>query len=182
MSAPISTLRLSVDPDSLDVFCSKLINRSRDIAKTHDALVTLEAFIVTFGKAAHGTKEYETVEEMIRAFAETSRQQLLDEKTDELLDALRHCRISALAAIHTPLSRDGFYQIFQDAVARLSDDEVRDVTKWSGQWLDEARRKAEEASGYPDALDFKKAGISIEQFQAMADVSHFLTGSGSDTR
>lgn len=49
-------VNLPVDIDGLNKFCNKLINRSHDIAKTHDALVTLESFIVLFGKSAHGTK------------------------------------------------------------------------------------------------------------------------------
>ena len=30
------------------------------------------------------------------------------------------------------------------------------------------------ASGYSDALDFKKAGISLEEYQAMLDISRYL--------
>ena len=43
-------INLSVDVKKLDKFCTKLIKRSRD------TLVTLESFIILFGKSAHSTK------------------------------------------------------------------------------------------------------------------------------
>ena len=63
-------INLVVDTENLQRFCQKLIKRSRDIAKTHDALVTLESFITLFGKAAQGTKEYQQLELMIQSFTE----------------------------------------------------------------------------------------------------------------
>ena len=48
------------------------------------------------------------------------------------------------------------------------------IARWASHWSGDARHKAEQASGYPDALDFNTAGIAIEEFQAMLDVSRYL--------
>ncbi|MCK4711221.1 MAG: hypothetical protein KAU21_21600 [Gammaproteobacteria bacterium] len=168
------SINLTILSSELESFCQKLLSRSRDIAKTHDALITLESFISIFGRPAHGTKEYLIIESTIKAVTESSRQQLLDKSTADLLVALRQCNIVALTAVHTSLSRNGFYQILQNVISDLSDDDIRLLMVWSANWVKEAKQLAEEASGFPDALDFKKADISIEEFHAMNDIDRVL--------
>ncbi len=167
-------LDLAVDAEGLERFCQKLIKRSRDIARTHDSLVTLESFIVLFGSAVHGTEEYQQVEAMIQGFTEQTRRMLLQQRAAQLLSAIKQCDVQTVTAIHTPLSRDGFYSILQTVVAQLGEAESDTITQWAGQWSADARQRAEQASGFPDALDFNKAGIDIEEFQAMLDVSRYL--------
>ena len=168
------SLNITVDASKLDDFCNKLLKRSRDINKTHDALITLESFISVFGRPSHGTREYQQIESTIKSITEVSRQKLLEKNTIDLIKALKLCNIVALAAVHTPLSRNGFYQILQNSISELCDDEIRQIMVWSANWLKEAKYLAEKASGYPDAMDFIKAGISIEEFQAMSDIDRVL--------
>lgn len=169
-----STIKIEVNASELEQFCEKLLKRSRDITKTHDALITLESFIAVFGRPCHGTNEYNVIEATIKEITEKSRQAVLDKNTLDLIKALKQCNADALANIHTPLSRNGFYQILQTAVTQLTDDDIRLVMIWSDNWLKEAKQLAEEASGYPDAMDFKKADISIEEFQAISDIDRVL--------
>ena len=168
------SINITISATELDKFCQKILKRSRDINKTHDALITLESFISLFGKSSHGTEQYQLIENTIKSITETSRQQLLEKNTQDLITALKQCNLIMLASIHTPLSRNGFYQILQTALSQLSDDDIRLLMVWSANWLTEVKKRAEEASGYPDALDFKAAGISIEQFQAMSDIDRVL--------
>ena len=176
LDIPMSnSINLKIDEIELEEFCQKIIKRSRDITKTHDALITLETFISLFGKASHGTNEYYAIEAVMKSFTEQTRQQLLKKNTDELIEALQQCDINSITSIHTPLSRNGFYLILELAVSSLSKENINNVTKWSTGWVTRSRQKAEQASGYPDAFDFKSAGISIDQYQAMADVSHYLS-------
>ena len=168
------SISIVVNSSELEVFCKALLKRSRDITRTHDALITLESFIAVFGRPSHGTKEYQLIESTIKSITETSRQQLLEKNTRDLINALKQCNVIALAGVHTPLSRNGFYQILQTAIAELADDDIRLVMVWSANWIKQATQLAEEASGYPDAMDFKKAGISIEEFQAMSDIDRVL--------
>lgn len=168
------SINIAIDKDELESFCNKLLKRSRDISKTHDALITLESFISIFGKSAHGTPEYELIESAIKSITETSRQQLLDKFTDDLIAALQQCNVIALTAVHTPLSRNGFYQILKSAIAEISDDDIGLLMIWSSNWVKEAKKIACEASGFPDAMDFVKAGISINEYQAMSDIDRVL--------
>ena len=168
-------ISLSVSRDELEKFCDKLLKRSRDIAKTHDSLSTLEAFFTVFGKAAHGTSEYYAIEDVLNRYSEITRQQLLDERTGQLLESLKKHNIELITGIHVPLSRSGFYQILETAISSLTTGELAGLASWTNQWVTEAKQKAEQASGYPDAMDFKKANINIEQYQAMFDVNHFVT-------
>jgi len=168
------SIRLTVNAEKLQDFCNQLLKRSRDMTKTHDALVTLESFICVFGRDSHGTKEYQLIETTIKKITEFSREQLLKKNTLDLICALQQCSASRLAEIHMPLSRNGFYQILQTAIEALSDDEIRLLMLWSENWLKEATELAQKASGYPDAMDFKKAEISFEEFQAITDIDRVL--------
>jgi len=170
----LQAIKISIDASELESFCNKILKRSRNITKTHDALITLESFIAVFGRASHGTKEYQLIESTIKAITEKSRELLLEKNTHDLIRSLKQCNVTALANIHTPLSRNGFYQILQTAISELTDDDIGLVMIWSGNWVKEARQLAEEASGYPDAMDFIKAGINIEEFQAMSDIDRVL--------
>jgi len=170
----LQPIKISISSTDLESFCNKLLKRSRDITKTHDALVTLESFISIFGQASHGTNEYQLIDSTIKKITEKSRNLLLEKNTRDLITSLKQCNVASLTNIHTPLSRNGFYQILQIAISKLTDDDIRLVMIWSGNWVKEARQLAEEASGYPDAMDFKKAGISIEEFHAMSDIDRVL--------
>ena len=170
-------LSLSIDSSELESFCNKLLAGSRDIAKTHDALITLESFISVFGRPAHGTEAYLLIESTIKAITEKSRQQLLEKSSADLLMALEQCNIIALTVVYTSLSRNGFYQILQTVINELTDDDIRLLMVWSANWVKEAKQLLEEACGFPDAMDFDKAGISAEQFHAMTDIDRVLNPS-----
>ncbi len=169
-----NTITLSITPDELERFCQKLLGRSRDITKTHDALVTLESFIAMFGRDSQGTAARQSIDQSLQKITEQSRQGVLEKSTQELEQAIRHCNVQAVANVHTPLSRNGFYEILKLVIADLCDDEIRLLMVWSGNWVKEARQIAQQASEYPDAPDFKKAGIRLEEFQAMSDIDRVL--------
>ncbi len=169
-----TSLKLTIDSAGLAVFCDKLIKRSRDIVRTHDALVTLETFIIQFARPMQGTHEYSAIEELIKRYTEQTRSILMEQNTKQLLEALRQQLIPAISQLHTPMSRNGFYLILQAAVAQLAEDRRRQLAQWAVNWVEQARHQAEQASGYPEAYDFTKAGIRIEEFQAMNDVARYL--------
>ncbi|MCW8933975.1 MAG: hypothetical protein OQK98_04565 [Gammaproteobacteria bacterium] len=169
-----TSINITLDADKLKDFCQQLLKRSRDISKTHDALITLETFISVFARPAHGTVEYKIIEDTINEITEISRQQLLKKSTTDLISALRLCDAKSITSIHTPLSRNGFYQILQTSIEKLSDDDIRLVMLWSDNWVKEAAEMAEEASAYPDSMNFNNAGITIEEFQAISDIDRVL--------
>ncbi len=168
------SINITIGSAELKKFCQNFLNRSQDINKAHHTLVALETFISVFGKSAHGTPEYQAIASSIKEMTDQSRHVLLEKNTHDLIKALSQCNVIALSAIHTPLSRNGFYQILQTAIRQLSDDDIRLIMIWSENWVKEAKQRAENASEYPDAPDFLKAGISIEEYQSMIDIDRVL--------
>ncbi|VAW70664.1 hypothetical protein MNBD_GAMMA09-2860 [hydrothermal vent metagenome] len=168
------SINITISSAELKKFCRDFLKRSTDINKAHHTLVTLETFISVFGQSAHGTPEYQEIATTIKTINEQSRQALLEKNTLDLIRALSQCNVIALTAIHTPLSRNGFYQILQTAISQLTDDDIRLIMIWSANWVKEARQLADNASEYPDAPDFIKAGISIEEYQSMSDIDRVL--------
>jgi len=169
-----TSLSLSIHADELNKFCEKLLKRSRDISKTHDALSTLEAFITVFSNTSNHPEACKTIENILHTFSEKTRQALLTEKTAALIDALEQLDIAKLAAIHCHLSRNGFYQILTMATQQIEQKQLSNLKHWCHHWINKAKQAAEQASGYPEAYDFHQAGIDIKQFQAMKDVDHFI--------
>lgn len=137
----------------------KLIDRSRDIAKTHDALVTLESFIILFAKAAHGTNEFQAIDGIIKSYTEKTREKLLDLRCEELSVALKDCSVDAVTRIHKPLSRDGFYSILKVISSHLSESELDTISMWAINWSLDAKQKA---------------GICLDEYQSMLDVSRYM--------
>ncbi|MDQ1363905.1 MAG: hypothetical protein QG652_1767 [Pseudomonadota bacterium] len=171
---PTNNLRLEIEYQQLDRFCNQLLARSRDVVKTHESLITLETFIKVFCAAQQGSEAYKMIEELITRYTEQTRLQLLQQKTRELSQAIKKQDVAAVAAIHTPLSRNGFYLIAQSVVADLSPAEIQVANEWAQAWTAQAKQKADQLSQYPDAPDFRAAGIALEDYLAMADVSRYL--------
>jgi hypothetical protein len=85
--------------------------------------------------------------------------------------------VPAITQIHGDISRSGFWQAAQLAVRMLDIAEIKSAHKWALAWYMDAQSRALDASGYPEALNFEKAGISPLEFVAMTDASNFLMNS-----
>lgn len=171
---PEAHLDLTVTASQLETFCEQLLARSRDVVKTHEALITLETFIKVFAAGQQGSEGYTAVEALISRYTEQTRQQLLQQKSVELLRALQGRNIQAVAAVHTPLSRNGFYLMLQALVADLSSADIQQLHAWAAGWTVNAKQNADQHSAYPDAPDFRAAGIVLEEYLAMVDVERYL--------
>ncbi len=172
-SSPAS-LALKLDVKQLDDFCNKIISRSRNTANVHEALNVLEAFVSTFSSDSQGSENYQLVQECLKSHSARTREKLMHEKTLQLQDGLLQQNITLLADVYASLSRNGFYQILTDACELMDSEKIPSIAQWNIRWSEQAKQKAEQASGYPDALDFKKAEINIEEYQAMSDICYFF--------
>ena len=168
------SINLTIDSDRLDRFCEKLMKRSRNADKTHDSLVTLEAFLCQISNDSQGSSQFEHVINRLRQHCDKSRQQFLSEKAERLVGALRALNVVAVTEVYLPLSRSGFKDVMSKIIDRFSELELSIISDWSEQWLSYSRQKAAEASEYPDSLDFNRAGIRYDEFQAMTDLASFL--------
>lgn len=81
---------------------------------------------------------------------------------------------AAVTQIHEDLSRNGFWQVAQIAAAKLDAAERTRANAWAHAWCADAKTRALAASGYPDALNFQKAGISATEYAAMTDISNCM--------
>lgn len=165
-----TSISLPIETEKLNRFCEHLLQRSRNSDRTHDSLATLEAFITQFSKDSRGSSAFENALSVIHRHSDKSRQRLLLEKADQLTLALRSFDTTAIRNIHEPLSRNGFHSILVGIIKDFTSLELSIISQWSNQWLTDARNKAQDASEYPDSLDFKKGGIHLEEYQAMLDL------------
>ena len=168
------TLTIQVNPKQLDSFCKKIISRSRNTANIHQALIVLEAFISAFSSDSQGADNYQNIQQTLKSHSLKTRELLMQEKTQQLKQGLSTQNIMLLADVYGSLSRNGFYQILSTATEQIVRSQIPSIAEWVIAWAGEAKQKAEQASGYPDALDFKKADIDIEQYQAMTDIAYFF--------
>ena len=168
------TLAIQVSPKQLDSFCKKIISRSRNTANIHEALIVLEAFVSAFSCDSQGADNYKNIQDTLKSHSAKTREKLMLEKTQQLEQGLSTQNILLLADVYSSLSRNGFYQILSSAVDQINRSDIFSISTWVITWASEAKQMAEEASGYPDALDFKKANINIEQYQAMTDIAYFF--------
>ena len=168
------TLSIQINPKQLDSFCKKIISRSRNTANIHEALIVLEAFVSTFTTDSQGSDNYKNIQETLKSHSTKTRDKLMLEKTEQLCQGLVTQNRQLLADVYASLSRNGFYQILTSATEQITHSQIPAIAEWAISWAEEAKQKAEQASGYPDALDFKKADIDIEQYQTMTDIAYFF--------
>lgn len=167
-------IHLQLTTEQLDTFCKKVVSRSRNSANSHEALTVLEAFFSNFSSDSAGSDIYNESLHCLKSHSANTRAALMKEKTQQLQKALVEKNICMLAEVYSSLSRNGFYQILQTACSQLEAGKLQQLALWAIAWSETAQQQAEQASGYPDALDFKKANIDIEEYQTMSDISHFF--------
>ncbi len=175
MSSKNKSLNFQLKPQSLDAFCKKVITRSRNTSNIHEALNVLEAFVSAFATDSQGSDIYNEIQSVIKAHSDKTREKLMQEKIQLLQDGLLQKNRTLLASVYNSISRNGFYQNLGQATAKIEAEKIPEIASWVVQWSNNARQKAEQASGYPDALDFKKASIAIDEYQSMSDIAYFFT-------
>ncbi len=170
----IENITLKVDSKKLDAFCKKIVSRSRNTANVHEALTVLEAFVSQFSSDSLASDAYLNIQNCLTSHSEKTRDKLMQEKTAQVREGMITKNRLLLSHVYNSLSRNGFYQILTEATHLINNSDIPEIAQWVIQWSTQAKQKAEQASGYPDALDFTKAKINIEQYQCMSDISYFF--------
>ncbi len=169
------SIELQLSPQELESFCQVLLDKSRDIAKTHAALQTLESFVLQFSRLKNNNDgRYGELKSALNSVLEKSHHRLLQQSACELYRALTACDVVALAVVHMSLSRNDFYTILKEVIGDLSDDEIRVIMVWSSHWVHEARKLVADISGDPDSEDFSAAGVRVEEFRAINAIDRVL--------
>ena len=169
-------IALLLTPDTVETQCLEAIKQARNTSHALAALIALQSFIsATARPADRYTPAYEAVKAAIEKHAIATRAKILAENANSLATAILQRNRPEIARIHAALSRNGFWQAAQQAISQFRPDDLAASATWAKDWCSEAKTQAQAASGYPDALDFSKAGIAATEYAAMTEISHYLT-------
>jgi len=169
-------IALLLTPDTAEIQCQEAIKQARNTSHALAALITLQSLIsATARPADRYTPAYEAVKAVIEKHAIATRAKILAENANNLAVAILRRNRPEIAQIHGALSRNGFWQAAQQAISQFGPDDLAASAAWAKEWCNQARKQAQAASGYPDALDFNKAGIAATEYAAMTEISHYFT-------
>lgn len=163
-------ITLQVSRDGIETFCRDITRGSANTGRKHATLVALEGFIARHAGADRHSPAYEKILTSIRNFSEQTRSKLLQEQVEALLPALQGHLPAEIGRIHSSLSRNGFSQVLASVWDGLPRQARPAVTRWISDWCEQAERAAREASGYPDAMNFRAADIELREYRAMKDI------------
>ena len=168
-------IALLLTPDIADAQCREAIQQARNASHALAALIALQSFIAATARHADRfTPAYEAVKAAVEKHAAEIRTRILAENADALAQAIRQKNRPEIARIHAALSRNGFWQAAQQAARQFGTDDLAAATAWAKDWCRDAKASAQAASGFPDALDFRKAGIAATEYAAMTEVGNYL--------
>jgi hypothetical protein len=169
------TLTLRYTPEQVEHFCRHLATHAPGSEQHLAALTALQTFLAAGADAGEQARPvYPAVRRVLERHLEQARALLLQHNTQRLLHALQQRDVTAIAALYRPLSRSGFWEMLNHSATALDDTALTALALWARQWVEQARQRGEQASGYPDAIDFHKAGIDVAEFTAMTDVQRCL--------
>jgi len=163
-------ITLRVSRDGIESFCREITRGSANTSRKHATLVALEGFIARHAGPDSHSPAYEKILTSIRNFSEQTRSKLLQEQVEALSPALQGHLPAEIGRIHCSLSRNGFSQVLASAWDGLPRQVRPAVIRWISDWCEQAEQAAQEASGYPDAMNFHAAGIELREYRAMKDI------------
>jgi hypothetical protein len=162
--------------DAVETQCLEAIKQARNTSHALATLIALQSFVsATARQTDRYTPAYEAVKAVIEKHAIATRAKILAENANNLATAILERNRPEIAHIHAALSRNGFWQAAQQAISHFRPDDLAASAAWANNWCSTAKMQAQAASGYPDALDFSKAGIAATEYAAMSEISHYFT-------
>lgn len=169
-------VQLRFSPAWIEDYCQGI---KRSTIAVEKRLVALDA-LRTFISAASGPEllhdeTFVQVKTILGQHIENARDELMTESALSIAAALGQHDVGEIAKLFTSLSRSGFWQVLILSTDRMEDSRLKEITAWAVQWLEEKKRQGEQASSYPDAIDFSAAGIDVSEFTAMTDLCKYLS-------
>ncbi len=169
-------IALLLTPETVEALCRETIKQARNASHALAALVSLQSLIsATARPSDRHTSSYEAVKAVVDTHAVEMRARILAENAEALAQAIRLRNLAEVARSHAALSRNGFWQAAQQAIRQFGPDELDIAAAWANGWCRDAKASAQAASGFPEALDFRKAGVSATEYAAMSEVSLYLS-------
>lgn len=168
-------ISLILSADTINEHCLFTIKQARTTSHALATLIALQAFIVaTTQTCDQQTPAYETIKAVLEKHTTKLRVLLLNEQSVTLAESLLQQDIVSITRIHGNISRNGFWQVLQQCSSTLQDEKLIKAREWINNWHTQAKSRALAASGYPDALDFIKSGVSPQEYAAMNELNNFM--------
>lgn len=168
-------IALLLTPETVEGQCRETIKQARSTSHALAALISLQSFIAATSRPSdRHTGSYEAVKAVVENHAVEIRARILAENADALAQAIRLRNLAEIARRHAALSRNGFWQAVLQAIRQFGPDELDAAAAWANDWCRDAKASAQAASGFPDALDFRKAGVSASEYAAMSEINVYL--------
>ncbi|HEM45426.1 MAG TPA: hypothetical protein ENO23_00105 [Alphaproteobacteria bacterium] len=169
MSRP--RIRLSLDADQAQSLFRRVVDSAHSPAQSLAGLNALELLLGCHTEAGDRQRDvYREVRAALTALLERERERLLAQQAGCLCEALTAQDAAGVARVHGALSREAFYQAARGCAATLPQDALRAAARWARDWRADAEHRAAAASPYPDALDWKAAGIDVQEYLSMGDL------------
>jgi hypothetical protein len=175
MNIPNHQITLQLAPDTAHTHCLAIMQQARNSSHALASLIALLSFITAAAQPADlATPAFGVIKGIINGHITSLRAELQVEQARALATALRATDCAAITKIHLDSSRNAFWQAAQTAMHELDAAEKINISEWALTWHTDAQDSALAASDYPDALNFQKAGISVQEFTAMTDLNNCL--------
>jgi hypothetical protein len=175
MKSPNNHITLQLSPETIQAQCLFAIQQARNTSHALASRIALQTFVSATAQADdRESPAHRAIRKIISDQAAILRDRLLTEHAHALSDAMRAQDCAEITRIYDELSRNGFWQVAQIATGKLDAMEQAVAKTWLFDWCTDAKDRALAASGYPDALNFQKAGISPKEYAAMTDLNSYM--------
>lgn len=160
---------LHISPARLTAFCHQLRQRSGDAALALHALTAVQSLLgICVDNPEH--PGYVQARRHLDGHLEELRGTLVAQHAALIGMALRTRDCNALLRTFQALSRSGFAVAAVQAWESLDSPQRAAAFRWLSDWTQDARQRAQAASRYPDAPDFRAAGIALDSFLMMEEL------------
>ena len=160
---------LQLSPQRLDEFCDQLHRRLSDPAVVLQSLTTVQALLaVAVVEAEHPA--WREARSRLDSRMEEARVAVLEHHAACIAAALEAGDDTAIGHSFTRLSRSGFADAATRAWSRIAEPQRAGLLGWLNDWLTAARERAAHAGNYPDAPDFRSAGIALEVYLGLQEL------------
>lgn len=175
-----SPFPLHISPAQLTAFCHQLRQRSGDAALALHALTTVQALLgICVTDPNHAG--YVQARRHLDAQVEELRSALITQHAALIGLALRRHDSDTLLRSFQALSRSGFAAAATQSWEGMDRPQREDARQWLADWTQNARQCAQAASRYPDAPDFRAAGIALESYLVMEETHSLVSRLTSTT-
>jgi hypothetical protein len=180
MNNPDNQISLQLAPYAMHAHCLFAIQQARNTSHALASLIALQSFIAATTQPSDlNTPAFGVIKGIIDGHIANLRTELLAEQASALAAALRATDCAAITKIHLDISRNAFWLATQTSMQQWDDAEKSRIKLWAQSWHNDAKSRALAASGYPDALNFLKSGISAQEYAAMTDINNCLQNNGA---